>query len=123
MVRRIIGAPSDSEEEKVQTASDGTYALRVKEGAWDFTFGGEGWSRRVVRAQNVTAGEPVVVDASLEPTVEITGRVVRNGAGVENVMIAALGDEQEIAATTGPVERGAQRGCGRPASLPEPSEF
>lgn len=82
----MIGAAA-AEEDSVKTGTDGLFTLQVKQGTYDFLFRREGFAAKALRGQtiNMTANAPL--EASLEPAVEITGRIVRNGAGVDGVMI------------------------------------
>jgi protocatechuate 3,4-dioxygenase beta subunit len=97
----ILGGPSN-DEEAVRTASDGTFTMRVKEGTYDFTIRREGYAPKLVRGHAVTLASTRPVEASLEPAVEITGRVTRGGTGLENVRIFALSPSGEASAVTGP---------------------
>jgi len=104
-MRRIIFAGlQEDDDDAVRTGSDGTYTLRVKEGSYDFTFKREGYSTQNVRAQAVSASSSNIVDAKLDPAVEISGRVVRDGNGVEGVMVfpIMMGGSSESRAVTGP---------------------
>ena len=88
MIRQMIVAGTQgSDEEPVRTGSDGTYTIRVKEGMYDFSFRREGYATKAVRGQSVSTTATPAVDATLEPAVEVSGRVVRNGTGVEGVAI------------------------------------
>jgi hypothetical protein len=91
VMRMVIGALSTGDEETVKTASDGTYSIRVTEGNQDFAFKREGFSTKNVRGKSVTVAGPNIVDASLDPSVEISGRVVRGGTGVEGVYLTSFG--------------------------------
>ncbi|HEX7155118.1 MAG TPA: carboxypeptidase-like regulatory domain-containing protein [Thermoanaerobaculia bacterium] len=100
MVRRIVftGAPT-GDEDQVQTAADGTFTLRSKEGTYDFSFRREGYAVKNVRAVQIgNAAKPV--EATLDPGVEIAGRVTRNGAGVEGVQISSFMTGEMVRATT-----------------------
>lgn len=101
MMRRMIrrGGPGQ-EEDTISTGADGTFTLRVKEGTYDFSFKREGYAPKDVRAQSVTTAGGVNIETTLEPAVEITGRVTRRGAGVADVSINAFG--LEISEVTGP---------------------
>src|SRR5207245_11125264 len=77
----------------VRTGSDGTFTVRLKEGTYDVAFKREGFAVKSLRAQTVNATtRPVTV--TLEPGVEISGRVTRSGVGVEgvNVSVMSFGD-------------------------------
>lgn len=88
------------EEDAVRTASDGTFTLRVREGTYDFAFRREGFAPREVRAQNITSAGGTAIETTLEPAVEISGRVTRGGVGVPDVMINAFTDN--VNAMSGP---------------------
>lgn len=85
----IGGGRRGRADESVRTAADGTFSMRVKEAAYDFLFRHDGFAAKTLRGEHVTsATKPVVV--TLEPGVEITGRVTRGGMPVEGVNIAAI---------------------------------
>jgi hypothetical protein len=90
-----------SEEDAVTSASDGTFTLRVKEGTYDFAFRREGYAPKFVRAQSVAATAANIIETSLDPAVEITGRVTRGGVGIEGVMLFSMGTSME-STMTGP---------------------
>lgn len=96
----IAGGPN-STDDAVRSASDGTFAMRLQEGAFDFTVRRDGYAQKVVRAHTVSAAGTTPLEITLDPAVEITGRVVRNGAGVEGVNVfAPVAAESSI--VTGP---------------------
>jgi hypothetical protein len=102
MMRAFIGMQGMADDD-VRTASDGTFAMRVKEGTYDFTFRREGLAPKTVRGQSISVTSSPTIEATLEPAVEITGRVTRGGAGLENVMIFAMAPGADSAnTTTGP---------------------
>ena len=102
MMRMMIGGAA-SEEDVVRTAKDGTFTMHVKEGTYDFMFRREGLAPKTVRGQNVSVTSSPTVEATMEPAAEITGRVTRGGAGLENVMIFAMAQGSDsVTATTGP---------------------
>ena len=90
MFRTMLGGPSNDDEDAIRTASDGTFTMRVKEGTYDFTFRRDDLAPKTVRGQSVTLSSSPVVEATMEPAVEVTGRVTRSGVGLENVMIMAM---------------------------------
>jgi large repetitive protein len=91
------------EEDAVRTGSDGSFTLRVKEGTYDFSFKREGYSVKTLRGQAVSPASNTPLEATLEPAVEITGRVVRGGTGVDGVMINTFSEGGSSAsAVTGP---------------------
>ncbi len=99
-VRRVVVAMQrDREEDVVRTGSDGTFSLRVKEGIYDVVFKREGFATRTLRAVQVNAASRPV-EVQLDPGVEISGRVVRNGAGVEGVNINAISEDGPASAVT-----------------------
>lgn len=93
MIRSVImlGAPG-AEEDNVKTGSDGQFTLRVKEGTYDFVFRREGYAQKSLRGQTISTASTGPFEATLDPAVEITGRVVRNGAGVEGVTINSFSE-------------------------------
>lgn len=102
MMRTIVMAGfSGEEEDVVRTASDGTFTLRVKEGTYDFAFRRDGYAPKQVRAQNVTPQGGPNIETTLEPAVEISGRVTRGGVGIADVRINSFGST-ESTAVTGP---------------------
>lgn len=101
IMRTIIGGP-DREDDAVRTASDGTFTMRLKEGTYDFAFRREGFAPKGVRGQTVSLTTPLHVETSMDPAVEITGRIVRGGTGIENVRVSAFGQGLDSTATTGP---------------------
>ncbi len=103
MVRRMVinaGGPPRGEE-TVTTASDGTFNIRLKEGKYDVVFKREGYAAKTLRTQTVAQNEKPV-EVTLEPGVEIAGRVVRGGVGVEGVNVTALSEGGMAQSTTGP---------------------
>ena len=101
-VRRMViaMAQNDRGDDLARTLSDGTYRLQVKEGTYDIVFKREGFSAKTVRGQAISASaQPVNV--TLDPGVEITGRVVRDGVGVEGVNVNAMSQDGMSNATTG----------------------
>ena len=99
--RMIVAARAAGGEENVTTAGDGTFTVRLKEGKYDVVFKREGFASKLLRAQQVAANQKPV-DVVLDPGVEISGRVVRGGAGVESVSVNAMAEGGVASATTGP---------------------
>lgn len=98
----MVGGPQQ-EEDVVRTGSDGTFTLRVKEGTYDFAFKRDGFATKNVRGLTIAPNHAEPVNAALDPAVEITGRVVRGGAGVDGVTISTFGEGgMGPSATTGP---------------------
>ena len=98
--RIVLGGMRERSDDLVKTAADGTFSIRVKEGSYDFGFKHDGFSVKTLRAIQVAAtSKPLEV--TLEPGVEISGRVTRNGAGVEGVRVMAIGDSGNASAETG----------------------
>ncbi|MDQ3280752.1 MAG: carboxypeptidase regulatory-like domain-containing protein [Acidobacteriota bacterium] len=102
MFRMTFISGMNNDEDSVRTGSDGTFEMRVKEGTYDFSFRREGFAPKTVRAQNVTLSTSPKVEATLEPASEITGRVVRGGAGVEGVRVTAMVPTLDSSGVTGP---------------------
>jgi large repetitive protein len=103
-VRRMISAVmrgGGEDEDIVRTGSDGRFVTRVKEGTYDVSFKREGYSVKTVRgvAVNATA-KPMEV--TLEPGVEITGRVTRGGNPVEGVTVIVASMDSPSMSATGP---------------------
>ena len=100
MRRLVVNAMrQDRNDEIVRTAADGTFTIRVKEGTYDVVFKRDGFATKTLRATAVnTATKPVQV--TLDPGVEITGRVTRGGVGVEGVTINAMSMDGAASATT-----------------------
>jgi protocatechuate 3,4-dioxygenase beta subunit len=90
MFRTFIGGMPGMDDDSVRTASDGTFTMRVKEGTYDFGFAREGLAPKTVRGQTISVTSSPMVEATMEPAVEIAGRVTRDGVGIENVSIAAM---------------------------------
>jgi len=102
MQRILMGFGMNSDDDPVRTGSDGTFTIRVTEGTYDFAFRREGFSTKNVRGKSVSVAGPNVVEAALDPSVEIEGRVVRGGQGVGGVTIFSFGDGDATDTTTGP---------------------
>ena len=102
MQRIMIGGFGNPDDESVRTASDGTFSLRVTEGTYDFVLRREGFSTKTVRGKSIAASATNTVEASLDPSVEITGRVTRGGNGVEGVMIMGFLESDPVSAVSGP---------------------
>jgi protocatechuate 3,4-dioxygenase beta subunit len=102
-MRRIVlsSIAGNRSDELVRTGSDGTFSIKVKEGTYDLSFNREGFAAKTVRGAKVDATTKPV-DVTLDPGVEITGRVTRGGAGVEGVNIRAMSQGGFQSAVTGP---------------------
>lgn len=101
MIRRtIINMANQPDDQRVESAGDGTFTLRVREGEYDFTFAREGFAPKSVRALRVAANT-APLEVTMEPGTEIAGRVVREGAGVEGVTVNALAEPPQSATTGG----------------------
>jgi protocatechuate 3,4-dioxygenase beta subunit len=100
MIRRMVMSMGMSEEEDlVTTGSDGSFTMRVKEGTYDFAFRREGFAPKQVRAISVAASGENRVDTTLDPAVEITGRVTRGGVGVPDVMVMMMAESSSMIMT------------------------
>ena len=89
----IFGGRREREDDLVQTAADGTFGLQVKEGTYDFVFRREGLATKIVHSHDVSASagsKPIAV--TLEPGVEITGRVTRSGVGIAGANVGVFGE-------------------------------
>jgi protocatechuate 3,4-dioxygenase beta subunit len=102
MQRIIMSGLMEADDDAVTTGSDGKYTLRLKEGSYDFTFKREGYATRNSRGQTLIATGHNIIDAKLDPAVEVRGRVVRNGTGVDGVMIIPFMADNQSRTTTGP---------------------
>jgi uncharacterized GH25 family protein len=102
-MRRIVmsSIAGNRNDELVRTGSDGTFSIKVKEGTYDLAFNREGFANKTVRGTKVDATTKPV-EVALDPGVEITGRVVRGGAGVEGVNIRAMSQGGFQGGVTGP---------------------
>jgi protocatechuate 3,4-dioxygenase beta subunit len=89
------------ERNPVVSAADGTFAMRLEEGPYNFWFSRDGYLPTQVRGKSITAatGENAV-EVRLAPAVEISGRVTRGGVGVADVEVGTYGTR--AVATTAP---------------------
>jgi len=86
-------------DEPVRTGSDGTFAIHLKEGTYDLVFKREGYSAKTLRGTKAdSTTRPVEV--MLDPGVEISGRVMRSGAGVEGIPVLAMTEDSLAIAMT-----------------------
>jgi protocatechuate 3,4-dioxygenase beta subunit len=101
MLRRMVnlGAQRERGDDVVKTAKDGAFSLRLKEGAYDFVFKREGLAMKTVRAVRVNSTTKPI-EVTLEPGAEITGRVTRNGAGIEGVRVSTFGENGQASTET-----------------------
>ena len=86
-------------QDPVRSVANGTFALRMQEGTYDFTFRRDGYLRTQVRAQRITAGGRNAIEARLDPAEEISGRVTRGGVGIAGVEVGSYG-ATDVRATT-----------------------
>ena len=100
-MRRVVMSSMQGgrNDETVRTGSDGTFSIRVKVGTYDLAFKREGYAAKAVRGTKVDATTKPV-EVTLDPGVEITGRVTRGGAGVEGVNVRAMSPGGFAAAVT-----------------------
>lgn len=100
-VRRImrVAMRNHDADDAVRTGSDGAFSLRLKPGTYDVVFSREGFAARTLRGQSVSASTPPVT-VKLDPAVEVTGRVVRGGAGLEGVTVSVMSTESFATAVT-----------------------
>lgn len=79
-------------EDAVKTASDGTFALRLKPGTYDLEFRRESYAPKRLRGEKVTA-ERDPLSVTLEEGLELRGRLVRkDGSGVPDVLISVVSE-------------------------------
>jgi protocatechuate 3,4-dioxygenase beta subunit len=89
MVANMLGRGND---DLVRTAADGKFTMRLKEGSYDLAVTAPGYAPRTLRAQQVAAnGQPIEI--TLEPGVEITGRLTRGGVPLEGVRVFPVGGD------------------------------
>ncbi len=101
MRRVIINLAATMQSDPVTTGSDGTFSIRVRPGSYDVHFSHEGYASKLVKVDEVSAStKPLQV--TLDPGVEISGRVTRGGNGVEGIDIAAFDLDAQSATATGP---------------------
>ena len=74
-------------KDPVRTDADGKFAMRLKEGTYNFWFRRDGYLNKRMAAQRIADNGENVVEARLNPAVEISGRVTRGGAGVADVEV------------------------------------
>jgi large repetitive protein len=72
-------------EDIVRTKADGAFSMRLKEGTYDLVVTAPGYAPRTLRAEVSAATAPLEV--TLEPGVEVSGRVARDGEPVDGVDI------------------------------------
>lgn len=103
MVRRMIvnNIMRGADEDIVRSSADGTFSLRVKEGTYDVGFKREGYAGKTLRAQQVSASSKPL-EVTLEPGVEVSGRVTRAGAPVEGVQVIPIMSDAMTPVQTGP---------------------
>lgn len=99
MRRMVLSNMGNRNDESVRTGSDGAFLIRVKEGTYDLAFKRDGYSAKTVRGTKVDATTKPV-EVTLDPGVEISGRVTRSGAGVEGVNVRSISQEGMGAAVT-----------------------
>ena len=75
-------------DDVVRSGADGTFTLRLREGTYDLLVTAAGFAPRTLRAQASAGAEPVEV--TLEPGVEVSGRVTRGGTPVEAVNVLTI---------------------------------
>ena len=100
VVQRVVNMMlRANDDDLVRSGSDGTFTVRVKPGSYDVIFKREGFSTKVLHSTAVDAATKPV-EVKLDPSVEVTGRVVRNGVGVEGVMVNAIAEDSSATTTT-----------------------
>ena len=100
-VRRVVTSRLGGRvDNSVKSASDGSFAIRVKPGIYDLSFRREGFAEKNVSGIQVnTTSKPVEV--KLDPGVELSGRVTRGGVGVEGVNVNIVGERGTVTAPDG----------------------
>lgn len=71
----------------LRTSANGTYALRLTEGSYTFSFSGDSVVAKSLRGQRISSATPNVIDVTLEQSFAIEGRVMRGGENVGGVMV------------------------------------
>jgi protocatechuate 3,4-dioxygenase beta subunit len=99
IVNAVRGVAED--DDTVRTGTDGKFTTRVKEGTYDVAFKREGFSTKSVRAV-VANATTKPIEVTLEPGVEITGRVTRAGNGVEGINVAVMSTDSPQMSVTRP---------------------
>jgi protocatechuate 3,4-dioxygenase beta subunit len=102
-VRRMIinNIMRGNDEDVVKTSNDGTFSMRVKEGTYDVGFKHDGFAGKTLRAQQIGASSKPL-EVTLEPGVEVSGRVTRGGAPVEGVNVIPIGGDSMLPVQTAP---------------------
>jgi len=98
IINSIVRGPDD---DVVRSGSDGTFSLRVREGSYDLSFRREGLAGKTLRAQQIGANAKPV-EVTLEPGVEVSGRITRGGTPVEGVNVIPIGTDSMMPVQTGP---------------------
>jgi len=90
-MRQMMFAGDASTDRAPLTGTQGEFNIRLKEGKYDVSFRREGYAPKIVRGVEVGAdSKPLRV--VLEAGAEVSGRVVRKGAGIEGVVVGLFGD-------------------------------
>jgi protocatechuate 3,4-dioxygenase beta subunit len=90
--RMMMNSLLRDSDDLLRTAADGTFSMRVKEGTYDVFVTAAGFAPKTVKGTPVTASSPPL-EVTLEPGVEVSGRVTRGGAGVEGVNVFTISGE------------------------------
>ncbi len=93
MARRVVlgAAMRGSDDELVRTANDGTFSMKLKEGSYDLLFRRDGFAPKTLRTQQINASTKPL-EVTLDPAVEIAGRVTRGGSGVPGVQVNLMSE-------------------------------
>src|SRR5207302_8943082 len=83
----------------VVSGSDGSFTVRVKPGTYDVIFKREGLATKILHTTAIDAASKPV-EVKLDSSVEISGRVVRGGTGIEGVTVNAMSEDGPASATT-----------------------
>lgn len=93
------GAARDAEE-IVRTKADGTFSMHLRESVYNLVVTAPGHAPRTLRAQASAGAAPLEV--TLEPGVEVSGRVTRGGTPVEAVDVFTISGADVPPVQTGP---------------------
>lgn len=88
--RMVVYGGQRNDDDGVVTDAEGRFVIRLTEGRWNVTAGGDHWSystRNVVEVSGPTEN----IDFVLQPAVTLRGRVVRKGSGgIANARVAVM---------------------------------
>lgn len=76
--------------DRLRTGRDGTFEVRLREGTYDFSFSREGFASKSIPGVKVSSSSSDPINVVLSPGVEVSGRVIRGGAGVADVNVVPI---------------------------------